>query len=96
MEITEMTYQPNLGIPHDVAPFEITLSPGERKPIHGWIEVENQSSEDLQLRMRFGLPKGYVLSVKDSTGTLLLEQELSIHHIYQIESMNGVWMMSAS
>lgn len=97
MEINNFTQeriQINLNIPYDPTPSELTLAPGEKGQISGWIEIENLSSETTYLKIYFDLHQGYILSIRDSEDNLLLKQHLKMHQTYQVECKEGVWMIS--
>lgn len=73
-----------VAIPYDTAPFESFLKPGEKIRLYGGIEVENRTEEEIHVRVRFELHRGFVLTVSEPSLLTLLEAGVSMHTSYKI------------
>lgn len=96
VEIVEMVQEPSneesikkysphmLGRPNCPHPSKGVLDVGSVKIFDGWITLTNETEKQLNISMKFTLPRGYLLKIIDNNDNQLLEEYVKINKSYEI------------
>lgn len=93
IESTEQRPHRNYAIPHDEAPFEAVIQPGETVHLYGRIQVTNEEEEAVLARTYFRLRQGFVLTVHDENMQLVVNEKVSMHQHYTLKKVEGTWVL---